>query len=150
MYTMHTQVKSLMAAIMASFVPILHVVNLLLLLIFIFGLMGVNLFRGRFFFCNDQSILAGFEECVGTNFGGLPDVPCVVGDDLCAQDLGVFIGQPILVPRVWSVKRENFDNLYQAAITLLRLSSQDSLRPIFHAVMDIPAVTHLECLLYHA
>ena len=45
------------------------------------------------------------------------------------------------MPRVWSVKRENFDNLYQAAITLLRLSSQDSLRPIFHAVMDIPAVT---------
>lgn len=131
-------VRSLFAALMSSASSIFHVINLLLLLILIFGLMGVNLFRGRFNFCNDESILKGYEECIGTNFGGRPDVPCAVNPYICEQNIGTFLGQEILVPRVWSVRRDNFDNLYAAALTLLRLSSQDNLRPIFHAVMDIP------------
>jgi len=139
-------VKSLMAALMASFVSILHVINLLVLLIFIFGLMGVNLFRGRFYFCNDLSVFEGFEYCVGTNFGGLPDIACTVGDEMCKQTLGSFLGQAILVPRVWNVKQENFDTLYKASLTLLRLSSQDNLRPIFHSVMDVPPSFEYLCV----
>ena len=183
-------VKTLLAALMTSFTSIMHVINLLMLLIFIFGLMGVNLFRGRFHFCNDESMLQGYEHCVGTNFGGRPDIPCVVsaprppsdlGDmsavnctdgiwnnttsnstvncmnmttdpgystwapDMCKQDIGQFLGQEILVPRVWRVKRENFDNLYNALLLLLRLSSQDNFRPIFHSVMDIPKTNEYLC-----
>ena len=187
-------VKTLLAALMTSFTSIMHVINLLMLLIFIFGLMGVNLFRGRFHFCNDESMLQGYEHCVGTNFGGRPDIPCVVsappsrppsdlGDmsavnctggigfnttsnstfdcinttmtkdpgystwapDMCEQDIGKFLGQEILVPRVWRVKRENFDNLYNALLLLLRLSSQDNFRPIFHSVMDIPKTNEYLC-----
>ena len=138
-------VKGLVAALIASFAPIFHVINLLVIFIFIFGLIGVNLFRGRFFYCNDASILAGYEECVGTNFGGLPDVPCVVGEELCPQTIGTFLEQPVLVPRVWSAKPENFENLYSASITLLRLLSQDNLRPIFHSTMDIPTSYEYLC-----
>ena len=138
-------VKQLMAALMSSFTAIMHVINLLMLLIFIFGLMGVNLFRGRFHFCNDESVLEGYEKCTGTNFGGRPDIPCVIGPSMCEQGIGKFLGQEILVPRVWSVKRDNFDNLYAASLTLLRLSSQDNLRPIFHSVMDIPASFEYLC-----
>ena len=64
---------------------------------------------------------------------------------MCEQGIGKFLGQEILVPRVWSVKRDNFDNLYAASLTLLRLSSQDNLRPIFHSVMDIPASFEYLC-----
>jgi hypothetical protein len=133
-------VKNLMAALIASFSSIFHVINLLILLIFIFALMGVNLFRGRFFLCNDESILEGYEGCVGTNFGGLPNVPCIYrGEEsdpafpfMCEQDLGTFNAQQILVPRVWMKRKENFETIHTAALLLLRLSSQDDLRPIYH------------------
>ncbi len=53
----------------------MHVLNLLILIILIFGLMGVQLFRGRMHLCNDEAV--GFSrDCVGVNYGGLPDAPC--------------------------------------------------------------------------
>jgi len=100
--------------------------------------------------CNDNSV-SHFIECNGNIFGGVPDIPCNFMDPLhpngtmCAQDVGVIYGQQILVPRVWDPPNENFENLAAATMTIVRLMAQESMRPIFHSLTDIPAITELVC-----
>jgi hypothetical protein len=67
------------------------------------------------------------------------------GPSLCTQSVGVFLRQSILVPRVWAPKSENFDNLYQAAVLLMRLFATDNMYPIFQSVMDAAPITSVVC-----
>jgi hypothetical protein len=100
--------------------------------------------------CNDDSV-GHFIDCIGTNYGGLPEIPCNFMDPRypngtkCAQDIGRMLGQPVLIPRVWSAPDENFENLASATLTILRLMAQDNMRPIFHALTDIPRSSDLVC-----
>jgi len=143
-------VKSLLAALFSSLTKIFHVLNLLGILSSIFGIIGLSLFQGRMNSCNDDAI-ANFEQCIGNNYGGLPKVPCNFMDPkhpngtLCSNKVGSFLYQQILVPRVWSTNPENFENFGDACITLLRLVAADTLRPIFHSMMDIPRRTQIVC-----
>jgi len=143
-------IKSLVSALIASFVSIMHVLNLLLLLMLLFGLMGITLFRGRLHSCNDISV-GHFSQCIGNNYGGIPDVFCDFMDPnhpegtTCPQDIGRFIEQQILVPRVWAPASSNFENIAEASMTLLRVLNADDLRSIFHSLMDIPKKTELIC-----
>jgi len=143
-------VKGLLAALFSSFMNILHVFNLLLLLMIIWGLIGVSLFRGRFHSCNDAAA-SNFGECIGTSYGGLPSIPCDFMDPnfpngtFCDNPIGFFLEQPILVPRVWSVPNENFENMAGGTMFLFRLLCADNLRAMFHSLMDVPQSTELIC-----
>ncbi len=64
---------------------------------------------------------------------------------ICPQDLGLFLGQEVLVPRVWDVPSENFENFGAACITLLRFFATDNMRSIYHSIMDIPGTTDTIC-----
>ena len=64
---------------------------------------------------------------------------------MCPQDLGLFLGQEVLVPRVWDVPPENFENFGAACITLLRFFATDNMRSIYHSIMDIPGTTDTIC-----
>ncbi len=64
---------------------------------------------------------------------------------ICPQDIGFFLGQKVLVPRVWDVPPENFENFGSACITLLRLFATDNMRSIYHSIMDIPGTTDIIC-----
>ena len=64
---------------------------------------------------------------------------------MCPQDLGFFLGQSILIPRVWSVPTENFENFGSACITLLRLFATDNMFSIYQSIMDIPSTTDNIC-----
>ena len=68
-----------------------------------------------------------------------------LNDPKCTQDLGFFLGQSVLVPRVWDVPPENFENFGAACITLLRLFATDNMRNIYHSLMDIPGTTDNIC-----
>eukprot|EP00960_Hanusia_phi_P047852 758619-Hanusia_phi.AAC.2 len=143
-------VKSLLAALFSSFTKIFHVLSLLGILSTIFGIIGLSLFQGRMNSCNDSAI-PNFELCIGNNYGGLPKVHCNFMDpkrpngQLCSNPIGTFLNQNILVPRVWSSATENFENFGNACITLMRLVAADTLRPLFHAMMDIPRSTQNVC-----
>lgn len=143
-------VKGLLAALFSSFMNILHVFNLLVLMMIIWGLIGISLFRGRFHSCNDLAA-ANFGECIGTSYGGMPSLPCDFMDPnfpngtQCDNPIGIFLEQSILVPRVWDVPKENFENMLGATHYLFRLLCVDNLRPMFHSVMDVPPSTQLIC-----
>jgi len=143
-------VKSLLAALLSSCGNIFHVFNLLLLMMLIWGLIGVSLFRGRFHRCNDDAA-AGFADCMGTSYGGLPSLPCDFMDPkypngtTCENNIGFFLDQPILVPRAWEVPPENFETIVGGCMFLFRILCVDNLRPLFHSLMDIPFKTEIIC-----
>jgi len=199
-----SKVKTLLASLFASIKSILNVINLFALLVLIYGLLGVQLFKGRLHYCNDVGA-GGFPDCIGNVYGGFPYIPChysssqtclsssqspnttvgsknfsdlVAGNttpgsdrslyennvtwdysgnfsaengtdtngvQLCPQDLGLFLGQEVLVPRVWDVPSENFENFGAACITLLRFFATDNMRSIYHSIMDIPGTTDTIC-----
>jgi len=143
-------VKQLLAALLSSMASIFHVFNLLILMMLIWGLIGVALFRGRLHRCNDGAA-AGFANCVGTSYGGMPSLPCDFMDPnfpngtTCFNDIGFFLAQPILVPRAWEVPPENFETLAGGFLFLFRILCADNLRPMFHGLMDVPSKTELFC-----
>lgn len=78
----------------------LNVTLLLVMFVCIFAILGVQLFSGLMYGCNDGTV-SGVEECSGTFI----------------DDTGVEI------MRIWSRPFHNFDNLGRALLTLFVCSS---------------------------
>lgn len=78
----------------------LNVTILLVMFVFIFAILGVQLFSGLMYRCNDSTV-PGVEECVGAFI----------------DDTGVE------VDRVWSRPFHNFDSLGRALLTLFVCST---------------------------
>lgn len=79
------------------------------LIFFPFSVWGVNLWAGKFAFCNDGSVV-GKEDCIGEYWNQV-------------DTEGV---QLVLVPRVWGNPfYYNFDNIFWAFLTLFQISSEE-------------------------
>lgn len=78
------------------------VLALCLVFWFLFGILGINLWAGRFWYCNDLSV-SGRTACVGnyTNHVGL------------------------VKPREWVNRPVNFDNILHALLALFQVASLD-------------------------
>lgn len=104
-------VRNYFLAIVGSANRIVSIALLALFSLFLFGILGVSLFSGRFNFCNDPSIDTS-SECVG----------------VFTNDLG------IVVPRAWIVPESSFDNVFKAMRLLLEVSSVTFSRYMFQAM----------------
>lgn len=71
---------------------------------FIFAVIGVQLFNGRFQFCNDESRMNA-KDCHGEFFIGRGD------------------GPPKLVPRVWDKQDFVYDNVLVSMMTLFAVQT---------------------------
>lgn len=112
--------KVIINALLMSLPAVGYTVVLLLLFFLIFGILGLNLFAGRFFFCNDKTVEVA-TQCVGTFMAGSP---------------------AMAVPRVWGNPPYSFDNIFAAFKTLLEMVALRGWVPVLHSVMDVTTVGH--------
>lgn len=103
-------------AIWQSLAGCFHVTLLCVLLWLIFAMLGVQLFAGRLYSCNDTTV-SGKAECIG-NFI----------DPSTYQS----------TPRVWSNMFFNFDSLWSALMTLFIPATQNGFSPTMYACMNAP------------
>eukprot|EP00760_Papus_ankaliazontas_P017799 PhM_4_TR17385/c3_g1_i2/m.32886 len=91
-----------------------------LLLWWIFGIVGVSLFKGSFYECTDASI-ALKEGCVG---------------DYNATLSGAFGPYVSVEPRRWVSRGPNFDNIGEAMLTLLQIAVKDGWYETMYNAVD--------------
>jgi len=91
-----------------SFISIALVTSVVYL---VFAIMGVQLWSGKFWSCNDGDV-ANVTECIGTMADG--------------------------TPRVWDNKPLNFDNVLKAMLTLYEVSTLEIWLDVMYAAMDVP------------
>jgi len=85
---------------------------------FVFAVFGLNSFMGKLFTCND---------------GGLSEKECVGSVELETDGEDVF-----LMPHVWSDRRNNFNNIFNALVTLFEAATTEGWVDLMYATMDIP------------
>lgn len=96
----------------------MNILIVYLLFQFIFAVIGVQLFNGKFFYCTDKSKNTR-EECQGYFFsfddGGAP-----------APDGGLGLGiLPKMEKREWKVQQFNYDNVADAMLTLFAVQTTE-------------------------
>eukprot|EP01083_Nonionella_stella_P162263 532512_1 len=97
-------------AVSALFKSVVAVGNLILMCLVIwlvFGILGVSMFSGMFYSCNDPSV-QHMSECVGT-----------------FNVTSEFINEALVLPREWANSRSNFDNIGAAFLTLFSITTLD-------------------------
>eukprot|EP01059_Diplonema_ambulator_P029985 TRINITY_DN5005_c0_g2_i1.p1 TRINITY_DN5005_c0_g2~~TRINITY_DN5005_c0_g2_i1.p1 ORF type:complete len:1825 (+),score=590.46 TRINITY_DN5005_c0_g2_i1:71-5545(+) len=87
----------------------------------VFGILGVQLFKGEFYACNDKTIFSK-EACVGTYMASAPTV-------LDANAMAV-------TPREWQNYRVNFDNIGLAALTLFEVAVVENWETTMYRAID--------------
>ncbi|XP_065066624.1 voltage-dependent L-type calcium channel subunit alpha-1D-like isoform X2 [Rhopilema esculentum] len=96
--------KGLKHVVQCVFLAIKSIGNIMivtLLFQFLFAVIGIQLFKGTFFFCSDDSKLTA-EECKGTYL----------------SYSGTDFSNPTVQERVWSRRMFHFDNVFQAYLSL--------------------------------
>lgn len=105
-----------MRSLILSVTSIGNVTVIMLMFFVIFSILGVQLFGGQFYSCNDASV-GSKSECVGT-----------------------FIDQGVEIARKWSNAEFNFDNLAAALQSLFITLTLDSYVPIVYNAMSVRGI----------
>lgn len=132
-------------ALMIAMPAIFNVVLFTTVGIFIFAIMGINIFAGFFDLCNDDSV-AGQSTCIGNFEVSMPCAPYESNiswynassnttsynttDDPCGA---------VYMPRTWSTAQRNFDHIGEAYMVLFEVASLDRWVPLMYFTMDITA-----------
>ena len=86
-----------------------------LLCYLVFAIMGVQLWAGKFWKCNDTDV-SGVEQCIGSF-------------DLDGE----------LTSRTWTNSRQNFDNVWNGLLTLFEVASLELWLDVMYDAMDAPS-----------
>jgi hypothetical protein len=123
--------KIAVMALFKSIIAMLNIMFFILVLWIIFGILGMNLFLGKFWRCNDP-FFPGYESGFGDpEWGG----GCTGNYTVIDQHL-----HKVTVPRVWSNANNNFDNIANSVLTLFQITTLDDWDDIFvnaYAASDI-------------
>ncbi|XP_044589484.1 muscle calcium channel subunit alpha-1 isoform X1 [Cotesia glomerata] len=114
--------KGLKYVVKCVIVAIKTIGNIMLvtyLLQFMFAVIGVQLFKGKFFSCNDESKITE-EECQGTYL---------------VFDEGN-INQPVMKERAWRRNRFHFDDVAKAMLTLFTVSTFEGWPSLLYVSID--------------
>lgn len=110
--------KVIVNALLRSLPAVFYAVVLLMFLFFVFAVLGLSMFKGLFFSCNDKvaGTLGGAAGCIGTY---------------------VNPSTGVLSPRVWSNPPYSFDNIFTSLRTLLEVVSLKAWMPVMRSGMDV-------------
>ncbi|XP_045525614.1 muscle calcium channel subunit alpha-1-like isoform X1 [Pieris brassicae] len=117
--------KGLKHVVQCVIVAIKTIGNILLvtnLLQFMFAVMGVQMFKGKFFSCTDITKVT-FEECQGTY-------------------LVYKNGKPTIEDRIWQKNKFNFDNVLNGMLTLFTVSTFEGWPGLLSTSMDSNEENH--------
>lgn len=130
--------KVVVEALIRSIGAILNVTGVLLLVWFLFGVLGVQLFAGKLAFCNDPDFPPAqpFSGVPGGGGGGWAVQPC--NGDFMYFDADA----EQLLPREVVTPEANFDNIFNAMLTLFITSSGEGWPTTMYQVSDVTQVNH--------
>jgi len=111
--------KQVVQCMIVSVKSIYNILIVTVLLIFMFGVIGVQLFKGKFFMCTDLSM--------DTN-------STCQGDFITYMDGD--INKPIVEERVWERSPFHYDNIMQAMLTLFVVSTFEGWPGILYVSID--------------
>ncbi|XP_008553501.1 muscle calcium channel subunit alpha-1 isoform X1 [Microplitis demolitor] len=111
--------KHVVQCVIVAVKTIGNIVLVTSLLQFVFAVIGVQLFKGKFFMCNDESKITE-AECQGTY---------LVFDD-------GNINQPVMKERTWKKNRFHFDDVAKAMLTLFTVSTFEGWPSLLYVSID--------------
>ncbi|KAM7445212.1 hypothetical protein ABFA07_006340 [Porites harrisoni] len=120
------KIKKLQAVFRCMWYSVKNVANILMitmLFLFIFAVMGVQLFNGKFQECNDRSKLTK-DTCQGQYF-------IFAYDEKYQKEVVVKVNN-----RTWETKKLNFDNVFAAMLTLYTSSTGEGWPSAMQSTMD--------------
>ncbi|OON22888.1 transporter, cation channel family protein [Opisthorchis viverrini] len=109
--------------VVSSLKNVVIILIVYLLFMFIFSVVAVQLFQGKFFYCNDLSKLTK-EECQGYYF---------------SYESGPV---PVVRPREWALRDFNYDNVINAMLTLYTVTTGEGWPGILKNSMDATEVNY--------
>eukprot|EP00854_Cymbomonas_tetramitiformis_P010393 gene10393-12292_t len=123
------EIQAVVQALMLSVVSMLHVISVLMLFFLIFGILGVQLFKGRFYKCLLSSDYASFDKFADMSEEGMEVLSKeIIGMDQAACEECAYCK--------WQNSYLNFDNTGQAMLTLFVVGNLDGWIIVFHDAVD--------------
>ncbi|XP_065647837.1 voltage-dependent R-type calcium channel subunit alpha-1E-like isoform X2 [Hydra vulgaris] len=119
------KLKIIFLCMIYSFKVIGFVLIIAFLMLFIFACVGVQLFKGKFYYCTDE-IIKNEDECKGLYFKY---------DTNSYKDTEMF---PEVKRRKWKNEKFHFDNVLDALVTLFVCSTEDNWPTKMYKAMNIP------------
>ena len=113
------ELKTVVESLFRSAPTLGNVILLLGMFWLIFGILGVQLFAGKFYFCNDGNV-AGAYDCVGS---------------MVDEEAGEMVARKWSKPIGWG-----FDNIGEAAVTLFEVSTLEMWLDIMYLGIDATGV----------
>lgn len=118
-----TAMRNVADSLVKAIVPIINVFIIWMFSVSVFAIVGVNLLKGQFFFCNEP--------------GATSKTGC--------SGLGIFTSKTInnvqyLQPRTWSRPDRHFDSFPAAMLTLLEMSTLENWPGVMHSAVDAVGV----------
>jgi hypothetical protein len=99
-------------SLLLSIPSLLNVLLIIMLFLLVFGILGVQLFKGGIAFCNDTSaFIKTKQDCVGKY-----EVPEF-------DDYGDPTGKMYETPRIWRVPPNNYNNVFNSMLTFFEIST---------------------------
>ena len=104
--------RAIVGALVWSAKPIVYAFGFLVLIVVVFAVLGMAIFKNSMHFCNDFSLRGDLGEGV---------LECV--DTFLKEDETASLGRSggVLLPRVWDRPRHHFDDFPHAALSLCRV-----------------------------
>lgn len=112
------KLKAVFDCVVTSLKNVFNILIVYMLFQFIFAVIAVQLFNGRFFYCNDESKLTK-EECQG-------EYLLFPGKDL----------PPTIDKRLWKARDFNYDNVGSAMLTLFAVQTGEGWPGVLQNSMD--------------
>ena len=133
--SLSSRIQIVVICLMDSLPALVNVILLGMCVFFVFAVMGLQIFMGTMFTCNDNNVYDR-DQCVGsyiptsTNFNANLFAPISVTGSLA-------LGVPL--PRVWSLLDSNFDHIGSSFLTLFKVGSLNDWVPIMYQGIDSQA-----------
>ena len=115
--SLSNRIQIVVICMLDSIPALFNVILLGICVFFVFAIMGLQIFMGTMFACNDNFVNTK-QECVGLyiatteNFNDNLFVPMTASSSL---------GTGVLLPRVWSLMDSNFDHIGSSFLTLFKV-----------------------------
>jgi hypothetical protein len=136
--------KNIINSIFASMPRILYVALFSAVIFLIFGILGVSLFAGKFYRCNDPNCgpIGGLAACPAGKLVNYTDIAGVAKASCCAQDYCVgYFRDPdaggMAIPRVWDNPRYSFDSVTEAVRSLFECATTEGFLDVMYSMADM-------------
>lgn len=123
-------IKTVVNSLILSIPALMNVLLIVLLFLMVFGILGIQLFKGKLGNCNDldcneldECLVTNKKQCIGWFYGDIYDLD------------GETIGK-VRIKREWEVNINNYDNIFNSMLTFFEISTLEMWPGMMYAAID--------------